>query len=127
MGIVTLGELLAGARPASQPIAYLQDEPITLARWRADIAHNAERLRAGRVRRGALVCEEAYWFTVGLLALVRIGARVMLPPNERPATLREFQPEFDALVTDTGTAAPSACRCISKLAIANRSTGASNG
>jgi acyl-coenzyme A synthetase/AMP-(fatty) acid ligase len=108
MGVITLTALLAGARPATYPIAYMGGEPITLARWRADIVHNAERLRAVRIKRGALVCEEGYWFTVGLLALVRIGASVILPPNEQPGTLRELQPEFDALVTDSKTSAVSA-------------------
>lgn len=105
MSVVALAALLAGARPTTQPIAYLQDEPITLGRWRADIAHNVERLLARRIQRGALVCEEGYWFMVGLLALVQIGASVILPPNEQPRTLRGLQPEFDALVTDSSSAA----------------------
>lgn len=105
MGLVALEALLAGARPATQPIAYIGDDPLTLARWRADIAYNAERLRAGRIQRGALVCEEGYWFMVGLLALIRIGASVILPPNEQSGTLRGLQREFDALVTDSSTAA----------------------
>src|SRR5713101_6169846 len=104
MGIVALAALLAGARPGTQPIAFHEGEPVTLARWRADIAHNAERLVAHRIQRGALVCEDGYWFMVGLLALIRIGASVILPPNDRPRTLCELQREFDALVTDSNTA-----------------------
>lgn len=108
MAIVTLEALLAGGRPATHPIAYLGDEPVTLERWRADIVHNAERLAALQIRRGALICREGYWFIVGLLALIRIGARVILPPNEQPGTVRGLQPEFDVLVTDSAPAAMGA-------------------
>ncbi|MBF6568204.1 MAG: acyl-CoA synthetase [Candidatus Binataceae bacterium] len=104
MGIVGLAALLAGARPETQPIALRDGNPITLARWRADIEYNAERLAANRIRRGALVCEDGYWFMVGLLALIRIGAGVILPPNEQPGMLRGLQSEFDALVSDSNTA-----------------------
>src|SRR5258708_7379185 len=104
MGLVGLEALLAGARPATHTIAYLGDEPVTLARWRGDIEYNAERLTAHHIQRGALVCEEGYWFMVGLLALIRIGARVILPPNEQPGTLRGLHREFDTLVTDSAQA-----------------------
>ena len=101
MRTLTLNALLAGARPDDYPIAFLAGHPMTIARWRADIAHNAARLSAAGIGRGALVCTEAYWFTVGLLALIASGARVVLPPNQQPGTLRDLQPEFDALVTDS--------------------------
>jgi acyl-coenzyme A synthetase/AMP-(fatty) acid ligase len=100
MGIVGLAALFAGARADTHPIAFHKGETITLARWRADVAHNTERLLAGRIRRGALVCNDSYQFMVGLLALIEIGASVILPPNGQPGTLRELQSEFDALVTD---------------------------
>jgi acyl-coenzyme A synthetase/AMP-(fatty) acid ligase len=101
MGIVGLAALFAGARGDRHPIAFHKGETITLARWRADVAHNAERLLARRIRRGALVCKDSYRFMVGLLALTQIGASIILPPNEQPGTLRELQSEFDALVTDS--------------------------
>jgi acyl-coenzyme A synthetase/AMP-(fatty) acid ligase len=101
MGIEPLAAILAGARPDSHTIAFHQGRPITLARWRADIAHNAERFLAYHIKRGALICEDGYWFMVGLLALLHIGAAVILPPNEQPGTLRGLQSEFDVLVTDS--------------------------
>jgi len=52
MGIVGLAPLFAGARADTHPIAFHKGETITLARWRADVAHNTERLLAGRIRRG---------------------------------------------------------------------------
>lgn len=100
MSITPLASILAGARPESHMIAFRYGRPITLARLRADITHNAERFRAHHIQRGALVCDDSYWFIVGLLALLHIGANVILPPNEQPGALRGLQPEFDVLVTD---------------------------
>src|SRR5260221_5718269 len=70
-----------------------------------DLNHNADLIHARRIQRGAMVCADAYRCIVGLLALIRIGASVILPPNEQPGTLRGLQPEFDALVTDYDAAA----------------------
>src|SRR5271170_6007829 len=100
MAIVALTDLIAGARPETHPIAFLHGAPITLARWRADIADNAERLRVKGIHRIALVCEEAYWFVTGLLAAIQIGSSVILPPNLQPGTLRELRDEFDVVLTD---------------------------
>jgi acyl-coenzyme A synthetase/AMP-(fatty) acid ligase len=107
MGVVGLAALIAGARPDTHPIAFHKGETITLARLRGDVAHNADLLLAGRIHRGALVCADAYPFIVGLLALIRIGAGVILPPNEQPGTLRGLQPDFDALVTYSDAAHPA--------------------
>jgi len=101
MGIVGLAPLFAGARADMHPIAFHKGETITLARWRADVEHNAQRLLARRIGRGALVCEDSYPFMVGLMALIQIDAGVILPPNDQPGTLRDLQPEFEALVTDS--------------------------
>src|SRR5665213_1982610 len=107
MALVGLAALIAGARPDTHPIAFHKGETITLLRLRGDVAHNAALLLAREIQRGALVCADAYPFIVGLLALIRIGAGVILPPNEQPGTLRGLQPEFDALVTDSEAAYPA--------------------
>ena len=101
MSFVSLADLLAGARPDTHCVALKDGQKISLARLRADVSHNAERLSARSIRRGALVCEDGYWFLVGVLALVKIGADVVLPPNSRAGTLRELAGESDALITDT--------------------------
>ena len=101
MSIVSLSDLLAGARPDTHCVAIRDGRQITLARLRADVSHNADRLSDRAIRRGAVVCEDGYWFIVGVLALVKIGAEVILPPNARAGTLRSLAPEFDALVTDS--------------------------
>ncbi len=102
MSIVSLSDLLAGARPDTLCIAMKDRQQITLARLRADIAHNAERLSTRSIRRAAVVCEDGYWFLVGVLALAYIGADVILPPNSQIGTLRAFAHDFDALLTDLG-------------------------
>ena len=102
MSIISLSDLLAGARPDTQCIALKNQRPVTLTRLRADISHNAERLSARSIRRGGVVCEDGYWFLVGMLALVQIGADVMLPPNSQPGTLRGLEQDFDGLLTDSG-------------------------
>jgi acyl-coenzyme A synthetase/AMP-(fatty) acid ligase len=101
MSIVGLSDLLAGARHATHCIALQNHRPITLARLRADLAHNAQRLALRGVSRGAVVCEDGYWFLLGVLALAKLGADVILPPNGQIGTLRRLECEFDALVTDS--------------------------
>ena len=44
MSIVSLSDLLAGARPDSHCVAIQDGQQITLARLRADVSHNADRL-----------------------------------------------------------------------------------
>lgn len=102
MSIVSLSDLLAGARPDTHCVALKDHRQITLARLRADVSHNAQRLSARSIRHGAVVCEDGYWFLVGVLALVKIGADVILPPNSRAGTLRGLAHELDVLLTDSG-------------------------
>ncbi|MGH7842569.1 MAG: AMP-binding protein [Candidatus Binataceae bacterium] len=105
MSLIALGDLLAGARPGSHCVAIQDGRPITLARLRADTCHNADRLATSAIRRGAVVCQDGYWFIVGVLALIKIGAEVILPPNAQEGTLRSLAGEVDALLTDTETIA----------------------
>jgi acyl-coenzyme A synthetase/AMP-(fatty) acid ligase len=101
MSIVSLSDLIAGARAGSHCVAIQDGREIALSKLRADVCHNADRLAAGAVRRGAVVCENGYWFIVGVLALRRIGADVILPPNVQAGTLRSLASEFDAFLTDS--------------------------
>jgi len=101
MSMVFISELFAGSRPDTHCIAIQDGRPITLSRLRADVSHNADRLAAHAIRRGALVFEDGYRFIVAILALVKIGAEVILPPNVQAGTLRSLAREFDALLTDS--------------------------
>jgi acyl-coenzyme A synthetase/AMP-(fatty) acid ligase len=100
MSMVSLSDLLAGARPDAHCIAIRDGRGITLARLRADVSHNADCLSIRAIRRAAVVCNDGYWFIVGILALAKIGADVILPPNAQSGTLLSLASEIDALLTD---------------------------
>ncbi|WP_188263073.1 AMP-binding protein [Azospirillum tabaci] len=81
MTAIPLSCLLAVGRPDDAPVAV----GVTFARFRADVAGNAARLKG--CRRGLLVAADGYWGAVGLLALLHAGAEVTIPPNAQPGTL----------------------------------------
>ena len=101
MSLVSLSDLLAGARPDTHCVAIRNGQPITLAQLRADVSHNADRLSNRDIRRAAVICNEGYWFIVGVLALVKIGAEVILPPNAQTGTLLRVLGEVEGLLTDS--------------------------
>jgi acyl-coenzyme A synthetase/AMP-(fatty) acid ligase len=101
MSLISISDLLAGARPNTHSVAIKDRGHITLAQLRADISHNADRLSERSIRSAAVVCEDGYWFLVGVLALVKIGAEVILPPNSQAGTLRGLAQEMDSLLTDS--------------------------
>ena len=98
MSVLPLAHLLGAARPESHPVALRGGAMITLGRLRADVAHNAQAL--GGARRALLVCDDSYSFVVGLLALLQVGADIVLPPNTQSGTLRVIGPSYDLLVSD---------------------------
>jgi acyl-coenzyme A synthetase/AMP-(fatty) acid ligase len=73
---------------------------LTLGQLRARIGHNAERIAAIGVRRAMLVCDDSFEFVVGMMALLKAGAEIVLPPNAQPGTLAAFADAADLLVTD---------------------------
>lgn len=77
----------------------------SLERLRADVAHNAARIAAGGARSGLLIAGDSYWFAVGLYALLRAGARAVLPPNLQPATRVTFGASCDLVVGDEAAGA----------------------
>lgn len=101
MSLVSLSDLLAGARSDTHCVAIRNGQPITLAQLRADVSHNADRLSNRDIRRAAVICNEGYWFIVGVLALVKIGAEVILPPNAQTGTLLRVLGEVEGLLTDS--------------------------
>jgi acyl-coenzyme A synthetase/AMP-(fatty) acid ligase len=101
MSRVSLSDLLAGARPDTHCVAIRNGQPITLAQLRADVSHNADRLSNRDIYRAAVVCKDGYWFIVGVLALVKIGADVILPPNAQTGTLVSVLGEVEGLLTDS--------------------------
>jgi acyl-coenzyme A synthetase/AMP-(fatty) acid ligase len=100
MRLVSLSELLAGARPDDHCVALLDGERISLSRLRADISHNTNLLTGRCIRRGTVVCNSGYWFAVGVLALAKLRAHVMIAPNALPGTLRAIASDCDVVLTD---------------------------
>jgi acyl-coenzyme A synthetase/AMP-(fatty) acid ligase len=107
MSVVALAELLNRGRPDDLPVAMRGGVVLTLGRLRADVAQNAKALKGAR--RALLVCEDSYCFLTGLLALLHIGADVVLPPNAQSGSLRLIGDSFDLMVSDA--ARPEVARC----------------
>ena len=104
MSVESLSALLSGSRPAEHCVALMDDRRISLSRLRSDVFHNAQRLATRRVRRGAVVWENGYWFIVGVVALLMKGADAILPPNAQAGTLNSLAGEIDAVQSDARTA-----------------------
>ncbi len=106
--LLSLARLLSSDRDDGCAVARDGDAISTLGQLRRDVAHNVTRLEHMGVRRGLLVCDDSYWFLVGLLSLLHGECRVVVPPNGRAGTRRSLAAEFDAEVTD-GEGSPDAC------------------
>ena len=83
-----LSALLLDDSTQHRPVAASGGHVIDLSRFRADVAAAAARLAAAGCRRGLVVCDDAYWATVGLFALAHSGGETLFPANGLPATLR---------------------------------------
>lgn len=92
------GLLLNGT--AECPIASRDGHRMDLARFRADVAGTIERLAAISCRRGLVVCDDAYWATVGMFALAHAGAETVFPPNTLQSTIAKLAGAFDHILTD---------------------------
>jgi acyl-coenzyme A synthetase/AMP-(fatty) acid ligase len=96
-----LSKLLSVGRPDDHPVAVTSSgEPVSFSRFRSDVAHNAARLRLRGARSGTPVCEDSYWFLVGLLALLHAGAAAAVPHSTRPRALEELTSDSDCRVVD---------------------------
>lgn len=100
MTALTLSRLFADNRPADRPVAVTGGGTIGFARFRADVAGNAARVRRAGGRRGLLVTQDAYWGAVGLFALLQAGAEAILPPNAQPGTIAGLAGAWDLLLCD---------------------------
>jgi hypothetical protein len=96
MTAIPLSRLFAEGRPDGAPVT----DTVDFARFRADVAGNAARLKRLGCRRGLLVAVDGYWGAVGLLALLHAGAEVVMPQNAQPGTLASIAGEWDVLVGD---------------------------
>lgn len=98
---MTMNHLLTARSDTSAVVAIADGtRAITLGQLRCDVAANAAALSARDCRRGLLVTRDAYWATVGILALFQVGAIVVMPQNALPGTLASLAGEWDQLVSD---------------------------
>jgi acyl-coenzyme A synthetase/AMP-(fatty) acid ligase len=100
VSLVPLSQLFPAGRPESALIARRDGRALTMARLAADVAGNAARLERHGADRALLAAEDGYWFLVGLLALLQIGAEIVMPPNAQPQTLSALRRDGDPVVTD---------------------------
>ena len=77
---------------AADAVAYRDAQPVTAARFVADVERVAEQLPA----RSYLVnfCMDRYRFAVGLIAALVRGQVSLLPPNQTPEMLRQLQRDY---------------------------------
>jgi len=80
---------------AADPVAYIRAQPVTAARFLADVERVAEKLPA----RPHLVnfCMDRYRFAVGLIAALVRGQVSLLPPNQTPEMLRQLRRDYGDL------------------------------
>ncbi|MBP2292049.1 AMP-binding protein [Azospirillum rugosum] len=95
-----LSRLFAEGWSVDRPVAVTDGGTISFARFRADVAGNAARVRRAGGRRGLLVTQDAYWGAVGLFALLHAGAEAILPPNAQPGTIAGLAGAWDLLLCD---------------------------
>ncbi len=99
MTVGRLASLLLGGT-TERPIASTHDQTISLGQFRADVASTIARIAAVPCSRGLVVCDDAYWATVGMFALAHAGAETVFPPNALPSTLAALSGAFDHVLTD---------------------------
>jgi acyl-coenzyme A synthetase/AMP-(fatty) acid ligase len=100
MSLLALSRLLLERRPPTTPVAESGATVMDFARFHADVAANALRLRQLGCRRGLLVTKDSYWGAVGLFALMHAGAEVIMPQNSQRGTLAAISDAWDFLVCD---------------------------
>ena len=100
MSLLALSRLFLERRLPTTPVAESGATLMDFARFRADVAANALRVRQLGCRRGLLVTNDSYWGAVGLFALMHAGAEVIMPQNSQRGTLAAISNAWDLLVCD---------------------------
>lgn len=80
--------------------ATLDGQTMRLGDFAADVAATIEALRRAGCRRGLLICDDAYWAAVGIMALAHNGGEALLPHNTHPESIAMLKGSFDLLVSD---------------------------
>jgi len=98
MSLIALSQLLIHGRADNHPIALHQGRVIDFAQWKADVVDAASRFKD--YQRAALICQDSYYFIVGLFALLHAKTTIVFPPNNQPNTLDALKNEYDVVVDD---------------------------
>lgn len=107
MSCLPLSRMLMTGRAADHPVALRNHAVVPFARFYADVADLTRRLRVSQCRRIGLWCLDGYAFAVGLLAIAHAGAEAIIPPNAQPGLLNALAAQWDGLISDDPTLAPT--------------------
>lgn len=97
--MIRLEHLSPTAFAADHVVALRRGEPLSWRRFCAETGDAARQL-AG-CRRVALVSDDSWDFTVGLLGALNAGAAAILPANTQPATLAALAGQVDRVVDES--------------------------
>ncbi|MBV9832963.1 MAG: acyl-CoA synthetase [Alphaproteobacteria bacterium] len=100
MAAVSLSALFSQSRSDRLIASTIDGQAIRLSDFAADVAATIGTLREAGCRRGLLICDDAYWAAVGIMALLHDGGEALLPHNTHPESIASLQGSFDMLVSD---------------------------
>ena len=98
--IVPLSSLFTAHRHSGQWMAWRGTDILTWGQFCADVAGMVARLKATSTCRAGLVCQDSYWFAVGLFSLLASEITVVLPAASHPKALSAMGDQFDLMVGD---------------------------
>ncbi len=97
---LSLSQLMAIGRGSDYPVFLHEGQVIVWPAFCADVKQVIEDIEKRWGERWLLSCEDSYYFTVGLLALIVAQKSIILPANAQPGTLESMQDYFDYCLTD---------------------------
>ncbi len=100
MSVVSLSALFSQSCSNRIIAATIDGQPMRLGDFARDVAGTIEALRETGCRRGLLICDDAYWAAVGMMASLHAGGEALLPHNTHPETVASLKESFDLLVSD---------------------------
>lgn len=100
MSVVSLSALFSQSNSDRIIASTIEGQPMRLGDFAHDVAATMEALREAGCRRGLLICDDAYWAAVGIMALLHGGGEALLPHNTHPEAIASLRESFDLLVSD---------------------------
>lgn len=100
MAAVSLSALFSPSSSDRIIASTVDGQAMRLGDFAADVAATIEALRRAGCRRGLLICDDAYWAAVGMMALLHDGGEALLPHNTHPESIATLTASFDGIVSD---------------------------